>query len=266
MRLVDLTRTLDPTVHDRLPPAFAAAGAILAPRIDYRSPASGGRDELCLALGCSPEDLPDGEGWGSEALTGVGSHMGTHVDAPLHYGTTCEGGPSRTITDIALDELYRPGVVLDLRGVAPGEAIPVGRLDEAVDRLGVPVPPGAAILLRTGQEDHDDVTDPRFYHYPGMSREGTLHLAALGAKILGTDALGWDRPFHVMRQAFRDTGDRAHIWDGHFAGREREVFIVQQLTNLAALPPHGFDVGFFPIKLAAASAAPARAVAFVSDT
>ena len=48
------------------------------------------------------------------------------------------------------------------------------------------------------------------------------------------------------------------------AGREREVFIVQQLTNLAALPPTGFEVGCFPIKLARASAAPARVVAFVS--
>jgi kynurenine formamidase len=266
MPLVDLTRTLDPTIHDRLPPEFALAAAVLAPKIDYRSPAGGGRDELCLVLGCSPEDLPDGEGWGSEALIGFGSHMGTHVDAPLHYGTTCEGRPARTITDIALDELYRPGFVLDLRGAEPGEAIPVGRLREAVGKLAVPIPAGAAVLLRTGQEDHDDVTDPRFYHYPGMSREGTLLLASLGAKILGTDALGWDRPFPVMRRAFHDTGDRAHIWDGHFAGREREVFIVQQLTNLAALPPHGFDVGFFPIKLAAASAAPARVVAFVPAT
>ncbi len=263
MKLIDLTRTLDPTIHDRLPPEFAAAGAVLAPRIEYRSPAAGGRDELCHTLGCTPEDLPGGEGWGSEGLSGFGSHMGTHVDAPLHYGTSCEGSPARTITDIALDELYCPGFVLDVRGATPGKAIPVEQLAAALDELDTPIPTGAALLLRTGQEDHDDVTDWRFYDYPGMSREGTLYLASLGAKVLGTDALGWDRPFHVMREAFRATGDPAHIWDGHFAGREREVFIVQQLTNLAALPSDAFDVGFFPIKLAAASAAPARVVAFL---
>jgi kynurenine formamidase len=38
---------------------------------------------------------------------------------------------------------------------------------------------------------------------------------------------------------------------------------VQQLVGLAALPPSGFTVGFFPIKLAGCSAAPARVVAFV---
>ena len=94
--------------------------------------------------------------------------------------------------------------------------------------------------------------DIRTFQYPGMTREGTLFLAERGAKLLGTDALGWDRPFGVMAQAFRETGNRAEIWDGHFAGRDREVFIVQQLTNLQALPATGFKVGFFPIKIARA--------------
>jgi kynurenine formamidase len=107
------------------------------------------------------------------------------------------------------------------------------------------------------------LSDLRFYWYPGMTREGTLLLAGLGAKVLGTDAAGWDRPFVAMRRAFQERRDPKEIWDGHFAGREREVFIVQQLENLRSLPPNGFKVGFFPIKLARCSAAPARVVAFV---
>ena len=67
----------------------------------------------------------------------------------------------------------------------------------------------------------------------------------------------------MIRRAFRETGDRSTIWDGHFAGRENEVFIVQQIHNLAALPPNGFKVGFFPLPLARCSASPARVVAFV---
>ena len=98
-----------------------------------------------------------------------------------------------------------------------------------------------------------------------MTREGTLFLAELGATVLGTDAAGWDRPFPVMRRAFQETGDPAQIWDGHVAGREREVLIVQQLVDLGRLPPSGFQVGFFPLKLARCSAAPARVVAFLPD-
>jgi kynurenine formamidase len=107
--------------------------------------------------------------------------------------------------------------------------------------------------------------DPQFYNQPGMSAEATLHLTALGATILGTDAVGWDLPFRVMNARFQQSGDKTVLWDGHKAITRREAFIVQQLTNLAALPLSGFHVGFFPIKLARCSAASARVVAFVPD-
>jgi kynurenine formamidase len=259
---VDLTRTLDAADLERMPEAARIAAPVLVPTIEHVVPAEGGAQIMCLLFGCKPEHLPDGEGWGDERLQ-LSSHLGTHVDAPLHYGSTCEGRPSRTISDIGLEELFCEGVVLDLRGkVEPGQGIPVDVLQAAIDAVGAPIGPGSAVLLRTGQERHG-IADPGFYNYPGMTRAGTLFLAGLGAKVLGTDAVGWDRPFAEMRRAFEESGDPAEIWDGHFAGREREVFIVQQLANLAALPPSGFRVGFFPMKLARCSAAPARVVAFL---
>lgn len=263
MELIDLTRTLDPADREKLPPELRALGRVLAPEITYAHPAGAGREEFAAAMACRVEDLPDGEGWGSETLNDFSSHLGTHVDAPLHYGSTCEGRPARTITDIALQELWCEAVVLDLRGRCEANtAITVEALQAAVEQASVGVPQGGAVLLRTGQERFGP-QDPEFFRYPGMSREGTLFLAEQGAKVLGTDAAGWDLPFPVMAEAFRTGGDNAVLWDGHRAGREREVFIVQQLANLAALPPAGFRVAFFPLKLARASAAPARVVAFV---
>jgi kynurenine formamidase len=262
MPLIDLTRTLDSTDLERLPERVRASSSVLVPKVDYFDPKDRGADIMCQAFGCERHHLPEGEGWGEERIT-INSHIGTHVDAPLHYGSRCEGKPSRTIEGITLDELYCDGLVLDLRERAtPGEGIAVAALRAALEDNGGRVTPGCAILLRTGMEQYG-IDDMRYYNYPGMTREGTLFLSGLGAKVLGTDAAGWDRPFYVMRRAFRDTKDPAQIWDGHFAGRDREVFIVQQLTNLEALPPHGFKVGFFPIKLARCSAAPARAVAFL---
>lgn len=264
MRLVDLTRTLDATDFDRLPPPVQRSASVLVPRIDHVDPAGEGVEVMCEIFGCEPDDLPDGEGWGEERIT-INSHIGTHVDAPLHYGSTCEGAPARTIEAISLDELYCDGLVLDLRGVAvPNEGIPVEALERALSDSGGSVTPGCAVLIRTGMEAYS-LSDIENYAYPGMTRAGTLFLAELGAKVLGTDALGWDRPFGVMRRAFRETGDPAEIWDAHFAGRDREVFVVQQLDNLASLPPHGFKVGFFPMKLAHCSAAPARVVAFIPE-
>jgi kynurenine formamidase len=217
---------------------------------------------MCQIFGCEQHHLPDGEGWGDERMR-ITTHLGTHVDAPLHYGSKSEGKPARTISDIGLEELYVDAIVLDLRHAArPGEGIPVAALEAALKANGAPVPKGGAVILRTGQERFT-LADDGFFNYPGMTRDGTLFLAELGAKVLGTDALGWDRPFGVMRRAFRASGDPAEIWDGHFAGRTREVFIVQQMAQLAELPPSGFKVGFFPLRLKGCSAAPARVVAFV---
>ena len=262
MKLVDLTRPLDPKDIEKFPENRRAGVATMVPEIEYQRPAHEGADAVCQNFGCTREDLPDGEGWGAERLH-INTHLGTHVDAPLHYGSTCEGKPARTITDIKLEELYVDGLVLDLRGmVKPNEGIEIDALKAAIRNNGAPITPGCALMLRTGQEQYD-FGDPEFFQYPGMTREGTLFLASTGAKILCTDALGWDRPFHVIRRTFRETKDRATIWDGHFAGREKEVFIVQQIWNLAGVPKNGFKVGFFPLPLARCSASPARVVAFV---
>jgi kynurenine formamidase len=260
--LVDLTRLLDPADADRIPAPARGWSRNLVPDVEPVRPAHEGAEVMAAIFGCEPSQLPEGEGWGDERLSGT-THLGTHVDAPLHYGSRCEGAPARTIAEIGLEELFVEGIVLDLRELCePGEGIPVAALERALSATGAAVPSGGAVLLRTGQERYD-LADGGFYTYPGMTREGTLWLADAGAKVLGTDALTWDRPFQVMQRAFRETGDPGQIWDGHFAGRDREVFIVQQLANLAALPPSGFRVGCFPLRLAGCSGAPARVVAFV---
>jgi kynurenine formamidase len=262
VRLVDLTRPLDPRDIEKFPENRRQGVATMVPEIEYQRPGVEGAAAVCAAFGCQSHDLPNGEGWGAERLH-INTHLGTHVDAPLHYGSTCEGRPARTITDISLEELFVDALVLDLRGRdRAAEGITIEALEAAIAANGAPIPPGCALMLRTGQEAYD-FSDPEFFQYPGMTREGTLFLAATGAKILCTDALGWDRPFHMIRRTFRETGDRATIWDGHFAGREKEVFIVQQIHNLAALPASGFKAGFFPLPLARCSASPARVVAFV---
>jgi kynurenine formamidase len=262
-RLIDLTLTLDPANRAKLPPPLAGAAKVVSPAIEYAHPAKKGAEEFCRYLGCTHDDLPDGEGWGEELLTDMSSHCGTHVDAPLHSGSKIMGLLARTITDIPLEELYRPGIVLDVRPwVQPMQEITIEMLDAALAATGTTIKQGDAVLIRTGQERYE-MTQPEFYQQPGMSRASTLHLTHQGATILGTDAVGWDLPFGVMAAKFKQTGDKRVLWDGHKAIVEREAFIVQQMTNLGALPLSGFMVGFFPLKLAQCSAAPARVVAFV---
>jgi len=262
-KLIDLTRPLVALEKKSFPPALMELYRIIAPEVEFIDH-KGGAEIMCRLFGCTAMELPEGEGWAEENVS-LSSHLGTHVDAPWHYGSICAGARARTVDEIPLEQLFCDSVVLDLtekRGT--GQPITVEDLIGALDRISYRIKPGDAVLIRT---DHDkyDLQDPMRYNYPGLVRESSLWLAEQGARVGGTDALGWDRPFPVMIANYRRTGDRRFIWDAHFALREVEFYVVQQLANLESLPPQGFKVAFFPLKLVGASAAPARVVAFVGD-
>jgi Putative cyclase len=142
MRLVDRTRTLDATDFERLPEPVRPSASVLVPQVDFYGPESRGADAMCAIFNSQRHHLPDGEGWGEERLA-MNSHIGTHVDAPLHYGSRCEGKPARTIEEISLDELYCDGLVLDLREFThPLEGISVAALERAPESNGGTITPG----------------------------------------------------------------------------------------------------------------------------
>lgn len=74
----------------------------------------------------------------------MGSHTGTHLDAPSH---TIEGG--RTTSDVLLDELIGETLVLHFPGLAAGEDI---TWEQIVGQAGDTVPP--IVLLATGWDKH----------------------------------------------------------------------------------------------------------------
>lgn len=261
-KLVDLTRALEVLDKDTFPAVLKPLFRIISPEIEFVDHAAGAA-VMSELFRCHADELPQSEGWAEENLS-ISSHLGTHVDAPWHYGSTSGGKPARTIDQIDLSELYCDAVVLDLtHKKGTGDAITVDDLRNALEKVNYQIKEGDAVLIRT---DHDKyaLSDPIRYNYPGLIRESALWLSQQGATIGGTDATGWDRPFHVMIGEYMQTRDKSKIWDAHYAHREKDFFVVQQLANLEQLPPHGFKVGFFPLRLVGTSAAPARVVAFLN--
>ncbi len=61
-----------------------------------------------------------------------------------------------------------------------------------------------------------------------------------------------------------DAGRPDSLWPSHFVAREREYLHAEKLANLDQLPPFGFKIALFPIKIEKASGAWVRGVAFVS--
>ena len=98
-----------------------------------------------------------------------------------------------------------------------------------------------------------------------MGREATLYLTSRGVRVTGTDAWSWDAPFVHTAAAYATTHDPALIWEGHKAGRDTGYCHIEKLHNLEALPPTGFTVACFPVKISRASAGWTRAVAIMED-
>jgi kynurenine formamidase len=96
-----------------------------------------------------------------------------------------------------------------------------------------------------------------------MGREATLYLLERGVRLTGTDGWSWDAPFVHTKDKYAESGDAGLIWEGHKAGREIGYCHLEKLHNLEALPPDGFVVSCFPIKIRGASAGWTRAVAII---
>jgi len=97
----------------------------------------------------------------------------------------------------------------------------------------------------------------------GMSAAATEWLLDRGPTVMGIDQWGWDLPFRAQIARSKETNDDTLFWEAHRVGQRRPYWHMEQLTNLGALPAHGFEVMVFPLKIVGASAAPARVVAVI---
>jgi len=236
---------------------------VMGARIQYTSHKDSVPGMVRSFPGIKPEDLPDGLGWAAEEVT-LSTHSGTHLDSPYHYSPTTEGRRSPTIDEMPLEWAFGDGVVLDMRHKKPGEVISVADVQAALTKMRYTLKPLDIVLVMTGCDKLWDT--PKYgTDYAGMGRDATVWLADQGVKLVGTDAPGWDRPFRDAAREFRETGNRKVIWEGHYAGIEREYYQMEKLANLDKLPPYGFKVYCFPIKIQKASAAWVRPVAVVEE-
>lgn len=200
--------------------------------------------------------------WGFLAMDKVSMtpHEGTHLDAPWHFAPTSEGKPSKTIDQIPLEWCYSDGVVLDFHHFERERPILVDDLKEALGKISYALKPFDIVLIRTDatkhwlDEGYEDLG-------AGLTAESTLWLIEQGIKVMGKDSWTWDMPFDIMREQRKPE----EFLEAHFIGNEREYCHLENLANLDKLPPFGFQVVVFPIKIEGASAGWTRAVAIVEE-
>ena len=191
----------------------------------------------------------------------LGSHDGTHLDAPYHFYPTSAGEPAKRIDEVPLDWCFGSGLVLDFRAKRPPQAITEYDVADALERVGRTPRHGDIVLLWTGGTDGFD-DDPKFAEAAAGLNGGALqYLFRFGVRVLSTDSATIDLPIALMRERLR-AGDPAAYFPIHRAGRLMDWTHAEKLANMASLEHvASFHVMFFPVKIAGGTGAWIRAVA-----
>ena len=111
----------------------------------------------------------------------IGSHTGTHCDAPYHF---LEDG--LRIDELPLERFTGTGVVVDCTNVAPRTPVTVEDLAPYEDRFR----PGTIVLLRTGWDER--ATPGTVFDHPFLDGEACGHLLDRGVLTIGIDAINLD--------------------------------------------------------------------------
>lgn len=161
--------------------------------------------------------------------------IGTYLDSPYHR--FAEG---RDISQIAIDEVVLPGVVVDVRGRAAFEMVSA---DSIPPRTALR---GRAVLFNFGW---DRLWGREEYQsYPFISEELVEHLADSGVRLVGVDTVNIDDSRNLRRPA-------------HTRLLGRGILIVENLTGLEKLLMRKFRFFAVPIKGKGAASMPVRAFA-----
>jgi kynurenine formamidase len=253
-RIVDLSAPVTPSPE--------GTPDLLRTEVQYADHAAGAA-QIEEMFGVGRELLRDGEGWAVETLTGFGTHASTHLDAPYHYNSVIEGRPAQTIDQLPLEWFFRPGVVLDFHQRADGETIESADLQDALRASAHELAERDIVLIWTGRDAVYGEPD-YMQRGPGVSADGTRWLYEHGVRVMGIDAWSWDRPLHLQAQEALSARKPGIFWAAHQV--DLAYSQIERLMNLDQLPPSGFTVACFPLRLVGASGAPARVVAILADT
>jgi kynurenine formamidase len=172
----------------------------------------------------------------------MGTHTGTHMDAPAHY---FPGG--KTIDTYPPERLVLPGVIWDVPGL-PDE----GKISwEALAGLTAMVPSGGAAIIRTGWGRWWGTQ--RYWRYPSLSVEAAQGLAAGPASLIGMDLPSADPMVHTPPFI-------------HEILLSRDLLLAENLAGLDQLEPGRlYQFAFLPLSLAGLDGSPIRAIAWQPD-
>ena len=162
----------------------------------------------------------------------MGSHQGTHLDAPFHF--LADGA---TIDEIPLAQTTGPAILLDLGGRAPRSSL------EAADFADLDLQPGDRLVYRLGWDRQ--LHEPGYFSdMPRLSVEAAGWLAERRLALLGMDC---------------PTPNPEAMVEVHQVLLGAGTVLLESLANLEQLRTGRFWLSAAPLHIVGSDGAPVRA-------
>ena len=168
------------------------------------------------------------------------SHAGTHLDAPSH---STDG--KRTVDHLAIEKCVGDALVVDMSHKGSGSLLLPADFAPYSQYIGY----GSRVLIRTDWDDHANLPDYRD-DFPRISLELAEWFATRGVWLLGLET-----------PSVASLKDLQEMQSVHRMMLDKEIVIVESLTNLRHLQQvHVYFVAL-PLKIENCDGSPIRAIA-----
>ncbi|KAG6887410.1 hypothetical protein C0995_015597 [Termitomyces sp. Mi166 len=196
---------------------------------------------------CRPCATVPQDGYSVHSIS-LGSHTGTHIDAPSHFFAG-----STTIDQIPLSSLFAPLVVVDLtqRNLKDRQMITWEDISSSADLMRQ----GVILVIHTGWSAYWGT--PKYYNHPFLEREAARKIIERGVRIVGLDTLSPDET------EYQGIGG-LHGFGAHQEILGVRALIVENLTNLDKLNGQT-HIGLVPLNLEGSDGSPVRAFAWKAE-
>jgi kynurenine formamidase len=182
-------------------------------------------------------------------------HYGTHLDAPAHFAAG-----AWTVDQIPADRLVGPLAVIDVHQRAasnPDYEVSVDDINTWEEAYGH-IPSGSVVIAYTGwdkrwetQKSFRNEQADGLTHYPGFSLAAAMLLANSRAVVgLGIDTMSVDI-------------GATTTFPVHLFTSQQNIYHLENVANLATVPPAGALIVVAPIKLEKGSGGQVRLLALV---
>jgi kynurenine formamidase len=189
-------------------------------------------------------NMVENDGFAELKMT-LALHTGTHIDAPSHMLKN-----TKSLDRFPPDKFIGRAMVIPCNHKVKIDLKYLQTFDDKIIRVDF-------IIFFTGWQ-YKWNTKEYFNNCPTLTREAAIWLTKFKLKGIGLDAFSLD-------SMIPETKVKSEKFPNHHILLEKEILLIENLTNLDKLPESGFLFQCFPLNIENANGSPVRAIAMIDE-